>query len=171
MNIKAIFATDSNGGIGLDNRLPWPFNRKDMETFIQHTRNSVVVMGSNTWFSLPSKLTNRINIVLSTKSKEELQHNGEYPDYILSPNTVDEFRKDVNMVLEHYQLESIVVIGGKQIYEFLNPIVDTIVHSTIEGTFPCDTYLNVPDLTKDFKCIAITSNDEYKLTVTIYHRN
>lgn len=59
-------------GIGLNNRLPWHIKR-DLEFFKTTTTdepNTVVIMGRNTWESLPSNhrpLSDRINIVVTSQ--------------------------------------------------------------------------------------------------------
>lgn len=167
----SIFATDEQGGIGYQNSLPWPFNRKDMNNFLSLTAGKIVVMGSNTWFSLPHKLTNRINVVVSTKSKDELVHNDQTPDYVISFKTLDEFQKHVTIISEKYEIPDVCLIGGKQLYEDLNEIVDVIIHTEIEGTYLCDTFLDVNTLTSNFEQTYLTKDHEFKLTVTTYRKN
>lgn len=65
--IKLIWAQDLNGAIGKDNSLPWSVP-EDLKRFTELTTGHTVVMGRNTWDSLPSKfkpLPNRKNLVLS----------------------------------------------------------------------------------------------------------
>ena len=66
-NIYAVMAHDLEGGIGLDNKMPW-FYKEDLKRFYKLTTvdNSCVVMGRNTWDSLPKKplgKANKYNIV------------------------------------------------------------------------------------------------------------
>ena len=76
--MEAILASTYNGGIGLNGKLPWRL-KEDMKIFKRITttiQNSddknklnAVIMGKNTWESIPLKfrpLSNRINIILST---------------------------------------------------------------------------------------------------------
>ena len=53
--MKLILACDPNGGIGYQNTLPWTNIRGDLPRFKALTDNGVVVMGRNTWESLPKK--------------------------------------------------------------------------------------------------------------------
>lgn len=54
-----------NGVIGRDNRLPWRI-RSDLQIFKRVTMAKPVIMGRNTWDSLPLKpLPGRLNVVLS----------------------------------------------------------------------------------------------------------
>ena len=66
-----ILAMDSQNGIGKNNGLPWRI-REDLRLFSQITRNNVVIMGRNTWDSLPKKpLPFRINVVISRSVKPQ----------------------------------------------------------------------------------------------------
>ena len=63
-----ITAIDSKSGIGKNNSLPWNL-RKDIIYFLETTTGNIVIMGKNTWNSIPIKfkpLKNRINIVISS---------------------------------------------------------------------------------------------------------
>ncbi|MDR1982588.1 MAG: dihydrofolate reductase [Holosporaceae bacterium] len=64
--IRLIAAVDVNFGLSRKGKVPWHFSR-DMDFFRQKTENSVVVMGKNTFFSIPNRpLKNRTNCVIST---------------------------------------------------------------------------------------------------------
>ncbi len=67
--MNVIFACDKNYGIGIDNKLP-PWKIKgDLARFSKLTigdGNNVVIMGKNTYLSLPNQyLKNRQNVVVS----------------------------------------------------------------------------------------------------------
>ena len=70
--MKLILACDPNGGIGYQNRLPWTNIRGDLPRFKRLTEGHPVIMGRNTWDSLPKKpLPNRINIVVTSRPFEQ----------------------------------------------------------------------------------------------------
>ena len=63
--LAIIAAIDSNNGIGKDNKLLVHI-KEDLQRFKQLTENNIIIMGYNTWESLPNKpLPNRINYVLT----------------------------------------------------------------------------------------------------------
>ncbi len=67
MQITAILAMDSSLLIGSKNGLPWHIP-EDMKRFKEFTTGGIVVMGRNTYLSLPEKyrpLPNRRNIVIT----------------------------------------------------------------------------------------------------------
>ena len=50
--------------------MPWPKNLIDLKWFKKNTTNNIVIMGRNTWESIPYNyrpLSNRYNFVLSSK--------------------------------------------------------------------------------------------------------
>lgn len=133
--IIGIVAVDRNGAIGKGGKLPWHYSA-DMKFFKETTTGNAVVMGHNTWKSLPKALPNRLNIILSRKSDVEPQDS-----VILS--------RDVESVLaKAKELQcDLFVIGGEQVYRSFLPHIDkwlvTEVPLTIEGAdaFVPDNYL------------------------------
>ena len=67
MHITAILAMDNSRLIGSKNGLPWHIP-EDMKRFKEFTTGSIVVMGRNTYLSLPDRfrpLPHRRNIVIT----------------------------------------------------------------------------------------------------------
>ena len=67
MRLNIISAVSKNGGIGYKNKLPWKRINLDMKFFSQITigsknDNNAVIMGKNTWLSLPKSLPKRTNL-------------------------------------------------------------------------------------------------------------
>ena len=142
-----------------------------MTKFMKFTVGKIVVMGSKTWFSLPNKLTNRVNVVVSNKSVDDLQHKGGLPDYVISFQTLDEFKNQVRIITDTYQIDDVVVIGGKTLYEQLNPIVNTIIHTQMKGEYLCDTYLSLTDILKEFSIVETQHHAVGNFTVHTYKHN
>lgn len=74
-SIKLIFAVSSNNIIGRNNKLPWHIP-EDLARFKELTNGDIVVMGKNTWYSLPGKtrpLPGRTNVVLSRDKDLKIQ--------------------------------------------------------------------------------------------------
>lgn len=64
--ISLIVGRDRNGAIGKGNTIPW-FAPEDLKAFQRETMGGAIVMGRNTWDSLPVKpLKGRLNIVVSS---------------------------------------------------------------------------------------------------------
>ena len=64
-------------------------NKNDLQEFKKTTigsddfEKSIIVMGSNTFKSFPSKLQDRLNYVLSTKESKIKAQNGDEPDMVI----------------------------------------------------------------------------------------
>lgn len=139
-NINAIVAVDAAWGIGKDNDMPWPKLTSDLKRFKELTNNSVVVMGKNTWLSLPKKpLPNRENIVIS-KSLDD--------DYAIklsgNPETI------INTIKNKTD-KDIWIMGGKQIYEQFLDYCNKIYVTKIKGDFNCDIIFPKLQLLNSFK--------------------
>lgn len=107
--MNLIVAVDAKGAIGRGNELLDHFSC-DLKKFKELTINKVVVMGKNTFLSLPNHpLPNRTNIVLSSSMEE-----GE--NYIVCHNLDELFT-----MLDNYNDEDVFVIGGESIYSLLFP--------------------------------------------------
>lgn len=66
--ISLIVARDRNGAIGKGNDIPW-YAPEDLQFFKRETLGGAIIMGRNTWDSLPFKpLKNRLNIVVSSQN-------------------------------------------------------------------------------------------------------
>lgn len=72
MKINLILNRDENNIIGIDDELPYHI-KEDLQWFQRVTLHNIVIMGHNTWKSLPKKpLKNRYNIVISKNHIHEL---------------------------------------------------------------------------------------------------
>ena len=71
--ISIIVAVASNGAIGLNNDLLWHIP-EDFKWFKKHTFGNPVIMGRNTWESLPVRpLPGRLNIVISDNPNDSYE--------------------------------------------------------------------------------------------------
>lgn len=128
--MKAIFASDLAGGFGYKGRLPWARVQEDMKFFMNKTSNHIIVMGRNTWNSLP-QLPYRVPVVVSSIEIPEVHH--------LSPST---YIKDL-LALEKIDHEKeIFLIGGTALLtvEALQSC-EEIFHTTIKTTNIVDVKL------------------------------
>ena len=123
MKIKIICAIGKNNEIGKNNNLIWHLP-KDLKFFKEQTLNKTVVMGYNTYKSLPKKLPNRNMIVLYDKEIEGVK---TYPnEYIMI--------QDLNE-------DEIYIIGGASLYDRFINIADEMYLTEINATDKeADTY-------------------------------
>lgn len=142
MNI--IVARNNNNVIGKNNKIPWHCP-EDMAHFKELTMGSIVVMGRNTWESIPKKyrpLCGRINVVLSLSMPE-------HEDVIIKRcvDDVFSFLKD--------RSEKVYIIGGQSIYEQFISRVTNIYLTKINNNEDGDTFFN-EKLVENFRIEKIT---------------
>lgn len=145
MKINIIAAMcNKTRGIGYNNTLPWNI-KKDLKYFQKLTignNNNAIIMGKNTWNSLPKTLNKRKNIILSST----LQPIKNIPYNQIKKNNVSIFNNynDLMFHLEKQSFDDIWIIGGEQIYNlFLKQnLVSSIYITSIETNKPMsfDTY-------------------------------
>jgi len=128
--MKAIVAVDQNWGIGyrgnLLQRIP-----EDMKFFKQTTVGKVVVMGRETFASLPGgePLKDRTNIVLC----EDKQFSDKKIIVCTSLN-------ELFIEVKKYAADEVFVIGGESVYTQLLPYCNEAYVTKIENTYKADKY-------------------------------
>ena len=155
MSVKLIVAMCKNNGIGFNNKILWRIS-EDMSYFSKKTsgdyvgvnetiKKNAVIMGRNTWDSLPKKykpLPNRFNIVLTRNTQKLLtldHHDMDKKDigYVSSVDEAIELcygegekgekgeRVEKNIKIEHVttpqfsscKCNDIWIIGGSSVYQ------------------------------------------------------
>jgi dihydrofolate reductase len=125
-----IVAFDINRGIGINNRLPWhiPDDLKQFQKLTRGNGKNAVIMGKNTWNSLPVKmLAGRDNLILSLELV--IEENTPFNNYIKTFNTLQKLTD----FCKKNSYENIWIIGGSQIYNLFldNKLVDKIYATII----------------------------------------
>ncbi|MBC2579267.1 dihydrofolate reductase [Clostridium sp. DJ247] len=125
--INLIAAVAKNNGIGNNNSLLCHI-KQDLQYFKRVTKEHTVVMGYNTYESLPIKpLPDRTNVVVTTKNIEI--------DGVTVVHSIDEV-----MSLEG----EVFICGGASIYEQMLPYADKLYITHIFQEFDSDTFF--PDI-------------------------
>lgn len=132
--------------------------KEDMKFFRETTTGHKIVMGRKTWESLPGKLPNRTNIVVSSRDFEG-------PDEII--HDISEFI-DENKNTD----EEIFVIGGGKIYAEFLPVASKIYLTEVDaGDKEADTYFPEFDKTNfKRKIIKKGSQDDLTFAICLYQR-
>lgn len=126
-----------NHEIGKKNRLVFSI-KDDMKFFRETTTDHTIIMGYNTWLSLPGKLKNRTNLVISYDEVEG----------------ADQTIKDLDEYIKEYENsdEEIFVIGGGMIYRTFLPYAKSLYLTEVDASDPdADTFFpefNKSDYTK-----------------------
>jgi len=150
MNI--IVAVDNNWGIGYNNKL-LQIIPEDMRLFKQLTYNKIVIMGRETFESLPNKqpLKNRINIVLS-RDKEFIENNSNTNNQLIIYQSLDELFARLKNVI-YYNSDKIFIIGGESIYKQFLPYCDKAYITKINREYKADRYFVNLDESEGWKLV------------------
>ena len=147
MIINIAVAITKNGGIGQNGGLPWPHLKSDMALFSKRTTgsgNNAVLMGKNTWCSIPENrrpLKNRTNIIISSCLSLPLHLPASPCCHVVSSIN------DAIAFCEAATYVELWIIGGSRIYnDFLNTYFDKInrVYITyVCSNHDCDTFIDI----------------------------
>lgn len=125
VKINIIVAKDYDNVIGCDNKLIYNIP-EDMKHFKDITtgerNNNAVIMGYNTWKSIPDKyrpLRNRFNIILTKNHKSEFDNMSNKKD-VFAYESFEEALDELNKT----DLDDIFIIGGESIYRQALEICD-----------------------------------------------
>lgn len=144
MTLNCIVAfCKNNNGIGFENKLPW-YISEDLKYFKEKTNNHVVVMGKNTYDSLPDTykpLPNRVNIVITNKC---------------IPNVTTTTIDNLDNTLQSYSTQNIFIIGGANIYNQLYGRFESIYVTYIDKHFDCDSFF--PKIGNEYSLTTYSSN-------------
>jgi len=138
-----------NRAIGKDNRLLWDL-KADLKHFKEITSGHPVIMGQNTWESIPEAfrpLPNRHNIVLT------LNDSYDAPGADIArgiPNAIETATK--------YDANEIFFIGGASIYAQTLPLADKLYITEVDGEYDGDTFF--PDYSGFGKEISRENHEE-----------
>lgn len=176
--MEAIYAIDLKNGLSKAGIIPWK-SKKDLKFFANKTKNNVVIMGKNTYFSLPDEvkpLKNRLNIVLTSKPEQFLNLDDGIRNVIFTNN--DNIHNSILNYRENYLKKypflssefKIFFIGGKKIYEQFIPLCEKVWVTQIKKDYSCDLIMNYPFRdSKQFKEPQIIEEDE-ELTIFMYDK-
>lgn len=146
--IALIAAIAKNNAIGINNKLIY-WLPNDLKRFKELTTGHTIIMGSNTFRSLPKgALPNRRNIVLSRKESS-------------FPGT--ETFKSLEEALANCVNEEIVyIIGGEMLYRTAMPMADILCLTEIDDT-PAEADAFFPEFTRsEWEIIQDETHDKDK---------
>ena len=165
--IKMIICTSSEEdgyAIGCDNQLLVSVP-SDLKYFKSKTEGGCVLMGNNTFQSLPFKkgLPNRKNLVLSRTLRKSFMSQD-----IVYFTDVQYIKNLVGTIMLPFK--DIWVIGGAKVYEQMLPDVQEIHHTTISGSYPeADTHFSMDFLKEGWKLVSVEKLCD-KATVKVWRR-
>ncbi len=140
-----IAIVEKNFGISKDRKIPWEF-KEDRALFQKLTKNSVVIMGRNTFFSHKNfPLKGRINCVITKTS---------IPN-VTCFSTLEE-------AIENYP--DAWIIGGAQLYNYSlqKNLIDEAITTHVNQEYEADTFLNAKYL-KNFDRELLKKEESYSI--------
>lgn len=159
VEICAIVAMDNRGAIGRANSLPWKLS-DDFKFFKETTKGHPVIMGRNTWNSLPKRpLIDRYNIVLGSDMSAIMESN------LADTVTNNTFAAhDISMrQAQRMGVKRVFVIGGAQVYKAMLPLINTFYATHVDVEVEdADAFMpSLPsDLSEDHEVIHIQSAND-----------
>jgi len=151
--VIAIVAMDESRVIGYNNTLPWDLP-EDLKHFSKLTTGHTVLMGKNTYFSLPQQyrpLPKRLNVVFSTSMTKD----DEIEDKVIIENSVENFFSKVKSQDLKIKGDKLWVIGGQKLYSSTIHLWDKIELTLVKGKHKGDTYF--PEFEDNF---SLASSNE-----------
>lgn len=148
-----IVATDMDGGIGKDGKMPWHIP-EELAHFKFLTMGHTVIMGRKTYESMGRPLKGRTNVVVSRKAGYK-------------PAGAEHFYNLDNALRRHENDAEVFIIGGGDIYKQTMPLVDRLIVTTVPGVYGCDTFF--PDVDcRLWEWKSFINKDKFQ--VNIYER-
>ena len=151
MRLSMIAAVGKNLELGKNNDLIWHLPN-DLKFFKEITSGKTIVMGQNTFFSLPKMLPKRRHIVLTFTDEV-------YPEGVEIFKSIDDFMKQYKN-----KKEEIFIIGGASIYRQFIDKIDILYLTEIDAEDKnVDVYFPTFDKA-DFDCEIIGENSDNGIT-------
>ncbi len=161
-NVSIIVAIAQNNAIGKDNRLLWHLS-DDLKRFKKLTTGHTLIMGRNTFLSLPNgALPNRRHIVITDIP-------GETFDGCDMAHSIE------NAINLAGNIEECFVIGGGMVYAQFLPIAGKLYLTQVNESFDADTFFPEIDFQQwsavSTEIVEAGEKNEYSHTYTQYVRN
>lgn len=152
-NITMIAAIGKNNELGKNNNLIWHL-KEDLQFFKEQTMGKPVIMGINTFYSLPKMLPGRTHLVLTTK-------NPKLDSKVIIIHSKEELLK----YIEEYNNE-VMVIGGATVYREMLEYADKLILTEIEESCKeADAFFPIfdkNDYNREELCSHEENNIKYK---------
>ena len=160
-NISIIVAIAENHAIGKDNQLLWHLS-DDLKRFRRLTSGHTVIMGRNTYLSLPKgALPNRRNIVITDQQGEQFER-------CEMAYSIDEALELAGNDQECF------IMGGGMIYRQMLPLAGRLYLTTVHQAFDADTFFPEIDFSEwkaiESETVEAGERNDYPHTFCIYER-
>jgi dihydrofolate reductase len=160
-NISIIVAIAENNAIGKDNQLLWHLS-DDLKRFKRLTTGHTVIMGRNTYLSLPNgALPNRRNIVISDQPDESFEG-------CEMAHSIDEALQLAG------DSDECFVMGGGMVYQQMMPVAGRLYLTKVHQSFDADTFFPEIDFSEweelESELVEAGGKNEFPHTFVMYNR-
>jgi dihydrofolate reductase len=128
MILSVIAALDDQGGIGIENQLPWHLPG-DLSQFKKLTMGHQLILGRKTYQSIGKPLPGREMIVLSRN-----------PDFKLEDSQVVSSWEDALQTAREAGEKEVFVIGGGEIFELALPLAERMYLTRVHTISQADAF-------------------------------
>jgi len=158
MTISIIVAIDENYAIGKDNDLLWHISG-DLKRVKKLTTGNVIIMGRNTYLSLPKRpLPNRINMVITDKQGEI------FNDCVMAYSFKEALDKMSN-TKENF------IFGGASVYKQFFPLATKLYLTKVHKSYNADVFFPEIDYSKwDIESKEDFLNNDPPYSYEVYNR-
>lgn len=140
MILSHIVATDLNGAIGKDNKLPWHLP-EDLKFFKETTQGKILIMGRKTFDSIGRLLPGRMHLVIT---RQPLNSNDKMLEYVSS---LDAALQRAQSLIGAWP-DEVFILGGGEIFQQSLELADRIYMTKIEKVVQGDTFYPQVDFSK-----------------------
>ncbi|MEX0986654.1 MAG: dihydrofolate reductase [Bacteroidales bacterium] len=160
-NISIIVAIAENNAIGKENRLLWHLS-DDLKRFKKLTTGHTVIMGRNTYLSLPNgALPDRRNIVITDKPDETF-------DRCIMAYSMDEALELAG------EKDECFIMGGGMVYGQMLPVAGKLYLTKVHKAFDADTFFPEIDYSEwnevESEFVDEGGKNEFPHTYYLYER-
>jgi dihydrofolate reductase len=172
--MEAILAFDIKKGISKNGILPWNI-KEDLQFFYKKTNCNVVIMGRNTYFSIPDNkrpLKNRLSIVLTREPEKYKEITNKYNNVIFTDD--ENIYENILLFPKKYsdtyptldKFFKLFIIGGNEIYQKYIPLCKILWVTKINSDYGCDLIFdyNLEDNFCEEKVFENNTCEIYKYT-------
>lgn len=160
MKINLIVAVNRTNGIGFENKIPWHLP-EDLAYFKSVTMGFPVIMGRNTFDSLPAPLRGRKNIVVT--SNPFIPNN---PELVVVTGSYEEALAKA----KEFTSEKVFIIGGISAYQAFWNVADELYLTRVHTFTDQDVVLDLSDLNKKWTLLSkvAKNNDHFEYSHEVY---
>ncbi len=128
MIISLLVALDEQGGIGIQNRLPWHLSA-DLKRFKELTMGHYILMGRRTYETIARSLPGRTMLVLTHDRSFKTDH----------AQIATSLQEAIDMAVAGGESE-LFVIGGGQLFAQALPLAQRIYLTRVHASLPADAF-------------------------------